>query len=231
MPRLLIVLISIVLIGTGCAHTIIERRDTIAKLRVELIVDTLARGAQRARQPIKPIREIVIADNFVGSGAMLGGGTLIIDDEIARAYPDDELAALIAHELGHLNYGHIPLKIAAGGTGCLCIGGGAAALLATTPVGWSILGILGLETGREIAFTAYTRSQEREADTFSVWLLAVSGYDPYAVARMLKHLEPKDAHNFTIFSMHPDIDDRIADVTREATRYQRPTRASRIFIR
>ncbi|HEY8120367.1 MAG TPA: M48 family metallopeptidase [Myxococcota bacterium] len=121
------------------------------------------------------------AGGEMGANAFaLPGGTVVVTDElIALAQSDDELAAVLAHELGHLQHRH-----------------GVRALLQALGVGVLANGALGDFDGAGLVAAApmllqlqYSRGFEREADAFAQRVLEEARIDPSALSRMLARLE------------------------------------------
>jgi Zn-dependent protease with chaperone function len=122
----------------------------------------------------------------IGPNALaLPDGTIVVTDELVRiAQDDEEIAAVLAHELGHLRNNH-PSRMALQSAGVAAV----VAVLASDAV--SITGlaaalpVLLLESG-------YSRGFEEEADGFALDRLREIGISPSRFADALQRLE--DAH-------------------------------------
>ncbi len=130
----------------------------------------------------------------------LPGGTVVVTDELAAlAKSDDELAGVIAHELGHLEHRH-----------------GLRALLQAVGVGALASGALGdfegvlAGAGPLLLQLQYSRGFEREADNFARRTLAEADADPRALGRMLVRLEAANASGGlpAYLSTHPATEER-----------------------
>jgi predicted Zn-dependent protease len=155
------------------------------------------------------------------------GGYIGIDSGlIIITRSEDELAAVMAHEIGHITQNHLqrayesakkdePLMalvalgaIAAGG---VSNGGATAALLE---------GGMGAIAQKEINFT---RKDEAEADRTGIMTLSKAGYDPNAMAEFFQRMEDEmsaDSGGIQVPSLlqdHPVTADRIADAKARAT--------------
>jgi predicted Zn-dependent protease len=123
----------------------------------------------------------------------------------------DQVAFVLAHEIGHVLYGHAIERVAVNSAATLArrmapAGGALSAWLAGT-------GIRFLET-------AYSRNQELEADQFAVRLSGAAGYDPQAGVELLRRLSEvsrsADASGLgRYFSTHPDVNLRIESIRRQ----------------
>lgn len=132
--------------------------------------------------------------------ALPGGAVLVTDELVALASSEDELAGVLAHELGHLHHRH-----------------GVRALLQATGIGLLATGALGDQGGGLIAAAPallqlqYSRAFEREADAFARRTLREAQIDPAALARMLARLDaaaPGGAALPAYLSTHPATDER-----------------------
>ena len=128
----------------------------------------------------------------------------------------DELAAVLAHEVGHLAAEH-PKARATNRAKSILLSSAFAGM------GWVMSRVGSFVSSAEGA--AYSRGQEREADRLGVSYLRCGGYDPSAAVRMLEKL-----HRLRIafggstnslqelLSTHPIDEDRIAMVRELANR-------------
>lgn len=138
--------------------------------------------------------------------ALPDGNMVIFDQLVALAKNDDELIAVLAHELGHVKYRH-----------------GLRQLIQSTIVS-SVIGIwLGDISSIAAGLSAlvlesrYSRGFEREADAYAAKLLIASGGSAEPLALMLQRLESahatkgdKDGSLTKVFSSHPETEERIA---------------------
>ena len=128
----------------------------------------------------------------------------------------DELAAVLAHEIGHLAADH-PKARATNRAKSILLSS------AFSGMGW-VMGRVGSFVSNA-EWAAYSRGQEREADRLGVSYLQRGGYDPSAAVRMLEKL-----HRLRIasggstnslqelLSTHPIDEERIATVRELANR-------------
>ena len=142
-----------------------------------------------------------------------GGYVYINKGLISVAENEAELAAVIAHELGHANGRHVAdmieksqklniATLAAIIAGAFLGGGGSAtaAIAAFSVAGASSLSL------------KYSREHEEEADRFGLSYLAAAGYYPAAMVDFLKIMKRYEYFSKTMPSYlqtHPGTDDRI----------------------
>ena len=136
----------------------------------------------------------------------LPGGTIIVTTGLLRlGLTDDEIAAVMAHELGHEELRH-GLQSILRQSSALIVVSVVTGDLATLSSFSGSLPILLINRG-------YSRDFEREADAYAVDLLNKVGIDPDSLASALTKLEKaagtkKVASGY--FSTHPGTDERIA---------------------
>ncbi len=167
----------------------------------------------------------VINDNSLNAFAVPGGHIGIHTGLILATESEDELAAVLAHEITHISQRHMPRMIAA------------AKERALPTIAALLLGaLIGGEAGEAaIALTSaasiqqqlnYTRSFEQEADRIGMQLLARAGYNPAAMPAFFERLQQwnriyeSDAPNF--LRTHPVTSDRIAESRQRAERLPIP---------
>jgi len=148
--------------------------------------------------------------------ALPGGHIYISRGLLALVNSEDELAAVLGHEIAHVAARHsvrrqtasaplAPLRIAAAL-------GGAAASIVSPGLGQVVAGIGQLPGA--FAMAAYSRDQEREADRIGQRLAAEAGFDPLALstfARTLareEELEGKTAGRRSFLVSHPSSQKR-----------------------
>lgn len=145
------------------------------------------------------------------------GGFVFVTRGFLKLIPDeDALAAVLAHEVGHVVKGHGVKAISqANLTEALMIVGkevassqGGAELQALTETfGDSVNDI-----AATLLTKGYSRSQEYEADEYAAGLLARSGYSGHALVAMLEALSAQSASGGW-FETHPKPADRIDEVS------------------
>jgi Zn-dependent protease with chaperone function len=139
----------------------------------------------------------------------LPGGTIIVTDQlVALARKDEEIIAVLAHELGHVSERH-PLR----------------QLLQSSVVGLAMTWYLGdissllAAAPTMLVESSYSRNFERSADRYAINMLHLNGIAPSHLADMLEKLESshtpkgevqqKPSSLADLFSTHPDTSERI----------------------
>lgn len=139
--------------------------------------------------------------------ALPGGKVFLLQGLLDRAESPDELAGILAHELGHLKH-HDNMRglIYNGGTSFL-IG-----LLFGDVTGSSAV----IFASRSVVEASYSREAETGADTFAIDIMHALGRSPKPSAELMFRITGKEGGSgFTILSSHPLTEDRLARMTRE----------------
>lgn len=121
------------------------------------------------------------------------GGFVFISRGFLEIMPDEEsLAAVLAHEIGHVILGHGVKAISNArlSEAALLLGKEAAASYGPSELGMvsDYFGDSVNEVADTLMKTGYSRSQEYEADAFAAQLLAQTGYSVRGLSRMLEQL-------------------------------------------
>lgn len=152
----------------------------------------------------------------------LPGNIVVVTDELTKfVRGDDELLAVIAHELGHLN-GHHAVRLALQQSGV--------AVLVTVVAGDAVgMTFLAAAVPAVLLDARYSRAFEEEADTYAFALLARRGISPQAFADVMRRFAtdrrtatPNDPL-LRYLSSHPAAAERI-ERAEQAARALKPVR-------
>jgi predicted Zn-dependent protease len=174
-----------------------------------------------------PIEINIMLDPSLNAFAAPAGYVFVNSGLIQRMEHEDEIAAVIAHELAHVSERHIAKRIAQSqmiSIGTL-VGVLAGALLGA---GGSALGqalAVGSMAGGQAASLKYSRDDEREADHFGLRFLTQAGYKPEAMMRtfecMLKEMRMSGTSTPPAYMLtHPGLDERIGSVLDMVNHFQ-----------
>jgi beta-barrel assembly-enhancing protease len=186
--------------------------------QVGLVVSAAAmelprRGGDRPA-PVAGWHFVVVEDDAVNAFAAPGGFVFVTTGAVKLARSEDELAALLAHEIAHVLRGHalgnIKKSRYAGVSAELLQAAGTATL---TPEQVNQLNKLmeGLieDTLDALFVKGYSRDTEFEADRLGVEIAAQAGYDPAAMHRFLSSLAAaQDTGKGGFFATHPAAGER-----------------------
>jgi MAF protein len=183
--------------------------DPLVQERVRKIGKRIAAVADR-----KDIDYIfkAIADEEVNAVSLPGGYVYVNKGLIDRVDNDDELAAVLAHEVGHIVARHSIKKLQAS-------------------MGYTLAQLASIFVPRagsarnagDLVFTqlylGYSREDELLADQLGAKYTKLAGYDPHAMITFLEKLEDYDRRKpstpMNYFKTHPYVPDRIR-VVKEA---------------
>ena len=161
---------------------------------------------QTARKDI-PYNVKIIKAGDINSFATLGGYVYLYEGMVDFVQSDDELAAVIGHETGHIERRHVVSMQAK--TEALNLLFAIASIF--SPLIYNFGNVL--EAG---LMAKMSRADEVQADRTGLQLMARAGYDPQADVTMLKHLSTlEDAHVSAVdryLQDHPDAKQRVADL-------------------
>jgi predicted Zn-dependent protease len=161
----------------------------------------------RSELPLKDRYQLELrASKAMGANAFaLPGGTIVItDDMVLAADSREEVQAVLAHEIGHVELRHAirsVLQNSAVGAAIAAVTSDAASL-SVAVTGLPVL----------LAQTKYSREFEAAADEFAFTLLKQKGYSPDAFASLMERLDWKqgrDDRAFSYLSTHPVTEERV----------------------
>lgn len=167
-----------------------------------------------------PIKSAVVGNGSMNAFAIPGGYIYIFTGLILGMDNEDELAAVISHELGHVTERHVAKRMEqmkfisiASLTGMVAgillgAGGGSS----TGNLGKAVA--TGSMAGAQSAFLMYTRENEREADHVGLNYLMKSGYNPNALPMTFEVMNKKRWFMSgdsvpSYLATHPGLDERI----------------------
>ena len=170
--------------------------------------------------------------------ALPGGHIYVSRGLLAIMNSEDELAAVLGHEIGHVagrhsakqqtkSRGWIPLQVLAGI-------GGAAASVVSPDLGSAVAGMGQLPAS--LALASYSRKQEKEADRLGQQYAAAEGWDPAALSAAMDALTRqqqlaggRDPSQMSFFDTHPTTPERASE-GREYAATLRVAPADRIAV-
>lgn len=160
-----------------------------------------------------PIKVGVLRQNALNAFAGPAGHLFVFTGLIAYMEHEDDLAAVIAHELAHVSQRHIAKKIEQAQLVSLASMLGMLAGVFLGNEGGHAL-VYGSQAAGQAALLNYSREDEREADDVGFQYLRASGHDPHGMVRAFEALKRKQWIMGSSFpgylSTHPGLSERIA---------------------
>jgi predicted Zn-dependent protease len=162
-----------------------------------------------------------VRDPEINAFAMPGGFIGVNSGLVVATQSESELAAVLAHEIGHVVQRHIARGMTQSKqTGALMLASIAGALLAALAGGGGNLAMGVAAFGQAAAIDrqlGFSRDAEREADRAGFQMLTRAGYDPNGMARMFERLMNASRLNEGTgggawASTHPLSIDRMSDI-------------------
>jgi beta-barrel assembly-enhancing protease len=157
----------------------------------------------------------VVNEHIINAFAAPGGHIFLFSDIVLMLDSVDELACILAHELGHVSARHLAARIErskrigmatmAGVLAGILVGGKAAGPLVTGSIASAAQAELG-----------YSREDERQADQIGFKLADISGFDPAGMVTVLKKIQREHWYGGdaipSYLQTHPGASERMANI-------------------
>lgn len=170
----------------------------------------------RTHRPHMPYNFHVVNATYVNAYAFPGGTIACTRGILLSLENEAELAALLGHELGHVNARHTAEQMSKGMLSQAALGGLSVALTGSSSLGDIASGAL---------LASYSRDNERQADALGMEYMVDSGYSPQGMVglmNMLNSLGKRKPNAIEVmFSTHPMSEERQKTVVQSAaTKYK-----------
>lgn len=167
--------------------------------------------------------------NYVNAYTFPGGAIGVTRGILVDLQDESELAALLGHELGHVNARHAAQRQ---GQALVAQVAMVSLAVATQDSAWSPLIGLGSQIGASALLASYSRDNERQADALGQEYLVGAGYPASGMtqlhALLVRQHQSQPGMLETMFSSHPMSQERMATAREAAeTRYAASARAPR----
>lgn len=225
---------QLVVMGVQSFHqlqdsTPIENRPVV-NAYVRCVADAITRLPQV--QEFSQDWEVVVFDAKEANAFALPGGKIgVYNGLLTAAQTQDQLAAVVGHEVGHVLARHGNERVSqqfAAQQGMALLDG----WMATKNAGsrQTVMGLLGLGTQVGVLMP-FSRIQESEADRIGLHLMAMAGFDPRASVMLWQNMGKGGGSPPEFLSTHPSHDTRIQDLEEgmasAVTRYEEARAAGR----
>lgn len=154
-----------------------------------------------------PVEITILPSSIKNAFALPGGHVIILSGLLENAENADELAGVLAHELGHVAGRHTMRKLVTEAGLYFLLG----IVLGDFAGGTVIIG-----GSRVILSAGYSRDAERAADRYAIALMDRADGDPEALATMLERIASNSSSGaLGLLSSHPHTEDRVAEIRAE----------------
>jgi predicted Zn-dependent protease len=192
--------------------------------------------AASSDKPAQPFTFFMLRDRQINAFATLGGYIAVNSGLVLTAEREDEVAAVLSHEIAHVTQQHVlraveraqrdQIPILLGMLGAIVAAQAAGGSSSGDASQAALMSGLGLMQQRQID---YTRSNESEADRIGIYTLARAGYDPDAMAGFFNRMDQVMRANRggerertpDYLQTHPVTTSRISEAHERAERIKR----------
>lgn len=192
-----------------------ESGDKVMLQRLQTIVNRIAKVSHLPDLPY----EVHLADAPIVNAWAAPGGKIMVysglwdpKKGLVNQESDDEIAAVLAHEISHVTARHVTESLTknmtimlAGQVATSAISAGASAQ------GGNLFGQF-FSAGYNIYAPSYSRKNEYEADRIGLFYMAKAGYDPNAAITLWQRAAQKRGDATSIFASHPSSGARAKDL-------------------
>lgn len=207
-------------LGRGVSAVILSRYQPLRNQPVQNYVSKV--GATVAAYSNRPetfsgYHFMVLDSAEINAVSAPGGFVFISSGFLKLIHNEDELASVLAHEVGHIALGHGVKAISQSNlTQAVTILGKEAATSSATGVSAELVSVFG-DSIKDVTNTlltkGYSRGQEYDADHYAAELLKSAGYNSHELVSMLTTLQAQGESSTGWYSTHPTPKKRISEVS------------------
>lgn len=177
--------------------------DSLGGIQASKVPPAQSQAIERAFQelsrglPLSAHYRLVFDGRQFANAFAFPGGTIVITDGLLENCSAEEVAAVLAHEIGHIEHRH-SLRQSLRNSGLSILLG--ALISESSSVSIATSGI-----ARRVAFTRYSRAFEEEADDFAFRLLLAHDRKPDSLGSCLERIAPsaEEPSRWQFLSSHP----------------------------
>jgi predicted Zn-dependent protease len=189
-------------------------RDARLQRRAECITGALVAVLPQEWQAL-PWEVVVFEEDSVNAFALPGGKVGVYSGLMRLTQNQDQLAAVIGHELAHVVFRHGSERVSQqfAAAAAMELAGAYAGREGSSEGSRQVLALLGI--GAQVGvLLPFSRKHEREADRYGQQLMAAAGFDPAQAAALwrLMAAQSSGARPPQLISTHPDPAGRVADL-------------------
>jgi Zn-dependent protease with chaperone function len=183
------------------------KASRLPEKRRQALQTKFAAMAKSAAEPTAYRLEFRSSPVLGANAFALPGGIIVMTDELVRASRNEqEVLAVLAHELGHVRHRHVMRRLLEGSAIALILAGLTGDIASSSSIAAAAPTLL--------LQLKYSRDYEREADSYAIQMMKQSGLEPRYLGTLLKRLEEKQGSRRgmipTFLSSHPTTQERDA---------------------
>jgi predicted Zn-dependent protease len=171
------------------------------------------------QRPNMPYSYRVLNANYINAYTFPGGAMGVTRGIMTELASEAELAALLGHEMGHVNARHAAQREGQSMLAQAAVVGLAVAATAVDS-SWGGLAAVGGQIGASALLASYSRDNEREADALGQDYMVKAGYPASGMAQLqsllVREAKEKPSLLETMFASHPMSSERLATAQRLA---------------
>ena len=191
--------------------------------------NTMARFTHR---PKMPYEFHVVNATYVNAYAFPGGTIACTRGILLKLEDEAELAALIGHELGHVNARHTAEIMSKSRLTSALVGGVGMIVGAYNQSYGGIASQLGM-LGSGALLASYSRDNERQADDLGMEYMVKAGYSPEGMVGLMDMLQSMSEHKMSaaelLFATHPMSDERYDTAVKTARKKHAKAKGNPVF--
>ncbi|HSC68545.1 MAG TPA: M48 family metalloprotease [Cellvibrio sp.] len=175
----------------------------------------------------KRIDLVVVENSTLNAFAVPGNVIGVHTGLLMYAKTENQLAAVLSHEMGHLSQRHYARRLEQQKKMMMPMLAGMLAglvLAANSDSDAGMAAIMGTQAAAQQASLAFSRQNEQEADRIGMQTMVEAGLDPYAAADMFEEMVRANRLNRRppeYLLTHPVSESRVADARNRAMQYPR----------
>jgi predicted Zn-dependent protease len=167
--------------------------------------------ATRTHRPNMPYSFRVVNADYINAYAFPGGSIACTRGILLKLDNEAELAALLGHEIGHVNARHTAEQMSKGQLSSILVGGLSIIADVAAPGMGQVASTLG-GFGAGAFLASYSRDNERQADALGTEYMVKAGYSPDGMVGLMEMLnslnQSKPSSIEVMFATHPMSDER-----------------------
>ncbi|MGM0588064.1 MAG: M48 family metallopeptidase [Bacteroidota bacterium] len=185
--------------------SILESTDIIENDSLTAFFDEVTYRLLAENENLKPdsVNIYLVDQDVINAFATVGNNIFVTEDLVEFVRSKEQLVAVIAHEIGHLDLNHpmnrLKMELGSSVISSILTGGNSSMML---------------ELSQAMMSLKFSRSQEMDADNKAIELLIDAELDPQHLSEFLLKLKVHHSSSspVTFLSTHPQSEDRITNI-------------------